>query len=103
MGDDGEGGGQGEDDLDEVWRIRRCWRNVSDVYFGRRGLRVGIGPLWRTEAQEAVLLVVVSAAAKTLPLLPVPMLLLLLLLPVTHLKAERRPARGYIQDKGTGK
>jgi hypothetical protein len=25
---------------------------------------------------------------------------LLALLPVTHLKAERRPARGYIQEKG---
>ena len=103
MEDDGEGedGGQ-EDGLEEVWRTRCCWRKkVSDIDFGRRGLS-GIGPWWRMEAQEAVLVVVASAAAKALPL-PLLPLLLVLLLRVTHLKAERRPARGYIQDKENGK
>lgn len=83
--------------MDEVRKTRRCCRkSVSRSNLGRRGLSTGIGPWWRADAQEAVPPVLPASAAplaETLPLRAP----LLLVPPVTHLKAERRLAKGYIE------
>ena len=102
-GDEVDDRGEGEDDADEVCSTRRCCRSGSRrTDFSCRGLSSeedgAVGPWQSTEeldqlADEAVRLLtplITNTAAEALPPLP-----------GTHRKAERRPARGYIQEEGT--